>query len=248
MIIPGLVSATLKDKVPKEVISLVKTAKLEAIEWSEGHHVPLDNEDEVLKIKRITEDENIKVASYGSYYRLGEKMDFSKHLKNAMLLKAPKIRIWAGTKPSTDVSEEEYKCLLTESKEITEIAKKENIKISLEWHKNTLTDTNESGLRLLSDVKSPFFTTFWQPTQALSVEERKKGIRMISPFLENFHVYYWKEEGRRPLKEGIEIWKSYFSELDYENNDYYALLEFVMGNSTEQYLEDAKALKQIIGR
>ena len=41
-LIPGLVSATFKDRSVEEVIALAVKAGLKAIEWSEGHHVPVD--------------------------------------------------------------------------------------------------------------------------------------------------------------------------------------------------------------
>ena len=68
---------------------------------------------------------------------------------------------------------------------------------------------------------------------------------MIKPYLSYLHVYYWDETGRRPLREGISHWRDYFSLLDKEKK-YYALLEFVKGDSIEQFLEDAEVLRELI--
>ncbi|MBR5669349.1 MAG: hypothetical protein IKX15_07025, partial [Spirochaetales bacterium] len=85
----------------------------------------------------------------------------------------------------------------------------------------------------------------WQPTQALTLEQRGEGLKMILPYLSYFHVYHWDATGRRPLEEGIELWRGYFSMLD-ENKDYYALLEFVKDDSEEQFYKDAEVLKEMI--
>lgn len=247
MIKSGLVSATLKGFSIEEVLKLLNKANLESIEWSENHHVPLNDKEEVKRISLLTEKAGIVVASYGSYYRLGEDMDFKVHLENAKILKTDKIRVWAGTKASKEVSKEEYEKLVKEAKAISKEAQKSNIKVALEWHKGTLTDENLSGFNFLRDVHEENFRTFWQPTQRLNIEERKEGLKLIEPYLENFHVYYWSDEGRLPLKEGQDIWIDYFSQIDTNKRDYYALLEFVKDNTEEQFLSDSKELLKIIG-
>ena len=246
MLKPGVVSATFKNRPYQEVVSLALSSGLSAIEWSETHHVPLDNITLVKEIGNYTRSSGLSISSYGSYYRLGERQDFHLHLKNAETLGADRIRIWAGTKPSNEVGKDEYKALVNEAKELSKIARNSGIKVCLEWHKNTLTDTNSTGYQFLKDVDEDNFRTFWQPTQALSIKERKAGLALISPYLEVLHIYHWSEEGRRPFKEGIPFWKEYLTSLDIKNNDYYALLEFVKDDKSEQFKEDAEALKKLI--
>ncbi len=248
MLKKGIVSATLKNLPYRDVVDISSSLGLKAIEWSENHHVPLDNPSLVRDMKNYTLDNGLEIASYGSYYRLGQNQNIIDHIRNACLIGARRVRIWAGVKASAEVSNDEYKALLKEAKEGARIAENEGVILCTEWHKNTLTDTNESGYRLLTDVNSPSFRTFWQPTQALSVKERNEGLCLVAPFVENIHVYYWNETGeRRPLKEGVKLWKGYLGNLDASKNDYYALLEFVKDNTVEQLTEDAKAFREIIG-
>ena len=94
-------------------------------------------------------------------------------------------------------------------------------------------------------MDDPWVRTLWQPTQALSFDERAEGLEMILPYLSYFHVYYWDETGRRPFREGLEHWRRYFSLPD-TGNVYPALLEFVMADTEEQFIEDVKALKSLI--
>ncbi len=240
----GIVSATFKNLPIDEVLSIAVRNNLKAIEWSENHHIELGNLKMAETVRKKTEDAGLVVASYGSYFRLGQDMDFIPSLENAKAIGTDKIRIWAGAKASEVVEEGEYEALVKEAKSVSSIAANEGIKVCLEWHKNTLTDRNESGLRFLEDVGSPYFRTFWQPSPEMDVPTRVSGIDMINPYLENIHVYYWDETGRRPLAEGKEEWEKYIEHFG--TKDHYALLEFVKDNTVEQFESDAAAFSSWI--
>lgn len=240
MIIPGIVSATFKNLPFERVIAIAAESNLKAIEWSENWHIRENDTDQAAYIAALTALNGLKVASFGSYYRLGKGMDFMPRIRVALALGAKVIRIWGGDKPSSELSAEEREALIREAREIADKASGYGLSIALEWHKNTVTDTNESGLSFLEDVDRPNFKTFWQPTQALSVTERREGLGKIGKYLSNIHVYYWDATGRRPFAEGLEDWKGYLSEIDKEK-DHYALLEFVKDDSIEQLKEDAEA-------
>lgn len=239
MLRAGLVSATFKKHPADEVIVLAGSAGLSGIEWSENHHLEKGNTAMAREIRLRSLDAGLAVASYGSYYRLGQHMDFRPSMESAVALGAPYIRIWAGTKPSSQVGADEFDHLVREAKDAAHLAQDNGMVVALEWHKNTLTDTNESGLRLLQAVDSPAFKTFWQPTQALSVPQRCQGLEMVGAYLANIHVYYWDASGRRPLSEGEPDWKQYFSKI---KGDHWALLEFVKGDTVGQFHEDARTL------
>ena len=245
MITSGLVSATFKSLTVQKVLETARKAGLEAIEWSENHHIPAGDESFASDVRNLTEDASLTVAGYGSYYRLGQGMDIVPSLRTAGSLGAKQMRIWAGSKASPDVAAAERKALEDELSEAVHVAEDFGIVLNLEWHKNTLTDTNESGRSLLETIDSPYLRTLWQPTQALSLRQREDGLKMILPYLSYFHVYYWDNTGRRPLEEGKEQWGKYFSLID-GNKDCYALLEFVKDDSEEQFYRDAEVLKEMI--
>lgn len=236
---PGLVSATFKKHPIDEVIAIASSCGLEGIEWSENHHLEKGNVEQAAETRWKTLDAGLAIASYGSYYRLGRHMDFRPSVASAAALGAPYIRIWAGSKPSCSVGPDEWDNLVREAKDAAHLAEDNGMVVTLEWHKNTLTDENASGLRLLEAVDSPALRTFWQPTMALSVDERCEGLRMIGRYLTNVHVYYWDATGRRPLHEGKDDWKRYLSEI---TGEHWALLEFVKGDTVEQFREDAATL------
>ena len=104
MFIPGIVSATFKERSVDEVIDLALSSGLKAIEWSENHHFnPLDL-GLVEEIGNKTRRKGLEIASYGSYFRLGQNMDFSTSLNAAEKMGAKNIRIWGGTKASKEIN------------------------------------------------------------------------------------------------------------------------------------------------
>jgi sugar phosphate isomerase/epimerase len=249
MIIPGMVSATFRAQSAEWIIERCKMAKLQAVEWSENAHVFPDDVTGAAVLYEKTKAAGLDIAAYGSYYRLGQQEQpedcFLKSLKSAIALKAPVIRIWAGSKPSSEVSEEELTALSKEASLIAEMAQEHQIKIALEWHKNTLTDTNESAMEFLRRADHNNLYFLWQPTVALSMKERTEGLALIQDRLLNLHIYYWKDGVKRPLEEGIFQWQEYLSQID-QRVPRYGLLEFVMNGTEEQFLQDAEALHRML--
>ncbi len=244
MIYSGLVSATFKTLDWKDVLSLVREAGLKGIEWSENHHVALGDSKKAKEMGDRTRDEGIEVVEYGSYYRLLGSLPFEPSLENAKAMKAPLIRVWAGEKGSKDVTSSEREALLEDARRISRLSRDEGIDIAFEWHKNTLTDSNLSALSLLDELSGEAYT-LWQPNYLMSDEERLNGLISVNTYLKNLHAFHWDKTGRRPLSEGVQEWKSYFGVLD--DSERYALIEFVMNDSVDQFREDASTLKRLLG-
>ncbi|MDO4329370.1 MAG: sugar phosphate isomerase/epimerase [Lachnospiraceae bacterium] len=251
MIIPGIVSVTFRDKTVEDIIRLCKEADLKAVEWSENAHVMPADEAGAKALYEKTRAAGLQIAAYGSYYRLGQQENpkevFEASLISAKSLHAPLIRIWAGTEPSAKVGKEQRKALAEEAFLICEMAKKAGIKVAMEWHRNTLTDTNASAMDFLKEVSHENLYCLWQPTVALSMKERMDGLDLLGDRVLNLHIYYWPDGVRRPLKEGTGAWQQYLEHVDKEN-DRFGLLEFVMGDTEEQFLKDARTLHDILGQ
>lgn len=249
MIIPGLVSVTFREQTADWVIARCRMARLQAVEWSENIHVFPGDVKGAAELSEKTAGAGLKVAAYGSYYKLGEYQQpeavFRESLAAAAALKAPVIRIWAGVKPSAEVDDKVFRRMAKEAALVAEIAQGRGIKVALEWHRNTLTDTNESGLRLLKEAEHRNLYTLWQPTPELNQKERAEGIELLGDRILNLHIYYWKEREKRPLGEGLAKWEEYLAHLD-DNSDRYGLMEFVMDGSEAQFFEDAVALREML--
>ena len=243
-LIPGLVSATFRSKSTAEILKICEKTAIRAIEWSENAHVQTGGGRHTTELAGQTADAGLEVAAYGSYYRLGtpDNIDaFKSSLESAHALGAPIIRVWAGEKASQEISDNEFALIADEAHKIATLAEPAGVKVAFEWHRNTLTDTNKSGISLIKAANHPNIYSLWQPTAALSEDERCDGIRLLGDRLLNLHVYYWPEGKRAALAEGESSWQSYFDCLDTTHNRY-ALLEFVKDDSEEQFLDDAHTL------
>ena len=245
--IPGIVSVTFREKPAGEVIRLARENGLEAIEWSENAHVQADDPKGAAGLRQDTAAAGLKVAAYGSYYRLGEyehpAETFGKSLVSGCALGAPVIRVWAGVKASADADAAYRARLAREAALIAGIAAEKGVKVAFEWHKNTLTDTNESAMELLEAASHPNLYCLWQPTVALTPQQRLEGIHMLGDRLLNYHVYSWPEGKRGPLDAAE--WKPYLDAAGC-GGTHYALMEFVRDNAEEQFAADAKVLRELL--
>ncbi|NOU63861.1 TIM barrel protein [Paenibacillus sp. LMG 31461] len=251
MILPGIVSVTFRERSAIEILELSSHCGLKAIEWSENAHVGPGDEVGAHNLYTRTIDSGMQVAAYGSYFRLlaNEQPEqvFRESLIAAKALHAPLIRIWAGALPSSAADSDYYARLAKEATHIAEMAAAEGIKVALEWHRGTLTDTNQSSMRLLDEADHANLYCLWQPTPELSVKERCEGLQELAARkkLLNLHAYYWKGDIRRPFAEGIHEWSQYLAQID-TREDRYMLMEFVMGDTVEQFRTDAAAFQQLL--
>ena len=255
MIIPGLVSITFRQLSPDEIIKLVTQSGLKAIEWGGDLHVPHGDIETASEVGDKTRAAGLETAAYGSYFKLGtstaEGMDFRKVLDSAVALGAPVIRIWAGAKASVEYSSDERKNLAEEARKIADAAAEKNIRIALEFHGYTLTDTTESALKFLKECASSNIQTYWQPPLSMNHAERVKSLWAVLPHLSNIHAFSWNTNPdgsytRLPLADHAEDWKEYFTIASRLPSDRCAMIEFVKDDSPEQFLNDAESLKQLL--
>lgn len=244
MIKTGLVSITFRSLSPEEIITLVKTAGLDGIEWGGDIHCPHGDVKRAKQVGKMTQDAGLDVAAYGSYYKVASGTDFEPVLDSAIALKAPVIRVWAGNKGSRDADESYVKAIIEDSRKIANMAKKEGIKITYEYHCNTLTDTTQSAIDLLKVVDNDNIFAYWQPPQDISINARKDGLVKVLPWLTNLHVFSWGKNVRYPLAQLESEWQEYFDIVSKLQGDRYAMIEFVKEDDPKQFIEDAKTLKK----
>lgn len=253
MIFPGLVSVTFRQLSPLEIVKLTAQAGLFGIEWGGDLHVPHGDLRQAQAVRDLTESAGLHVASYGSYYRTWpqEPAPFEQILETALVLGAPVIRVWAGKQPSAQSSQEHYNLIADEAHRIASLAAQNGVKVAFELHGNTLTDTDQSTIKLIEQVAHPALKSYWQPRVHDSLEANLSSIQTISPWLSNIHVFHWQVQrpdailDRRPLREGVDRWKKYIKILEQLSENRYAMLEFVRDDSPEAFLEDAKTLREI---
>lgn len=247
----GLVSITFRKHSPDALIELCGRAGVEAIEWGGDVHVPHGDVETARRVGEATRAAGLEVACYGSYYRSLDSeengLSFESVLDAALALGAPRIRVWAGQGSPEAFSDERRAAITGNLRDIAERAEAKGVRICLEYHRNTLTETTASTVRLLEEVGHPNLRTLWQPTIGLTHAQALESLRAVSPWLEYFHVYSWGgtpgEVERYALAAGEMRWLDYLRAAP-KGTAGYALIEFVKGDTLEQFIEDARVLKR----
>ncbi len=257
MIKTGIVSVTFRNLPTDEIISLTKSAGLDGIEFGGDIHVPHGNIQAAEKAYLLTNQNSLSTASYGSYYRLGVnsedrvKTEFQKIADTAKILYAPNIRVWAGTKGSSDTNEEQRKKIVSEARILSEELEKNKITLSFEWHGGTLTDTPQSALSMIEEIGTDNAKLYWQPNQFRDFEFNLASLKNAAQYVKNVHVFAWEENKKFPLEHHEYQWRRYIDtlcELSLPQSEHYFLLEFVADNSIEQFMRDAETLKKWIAK
>jgi sugar phosphate isomerase/epimerase len=244
MLHSGLVSVTFRKLSVTEIVTLVTEAGLEGIEWGGDVHVPHGDLTRARETRRCTLDAGIKIASYGSYYRLGnDEISFELVLETALELGAPGIRVWAGTRGSAKEDEDYWQEIIDASRQVIEVAARSGISISYEFHPDTLADTTESTLRLLNAVAHPDLFTYWQVPTNADVQKNRDSLKRLLDRISNIHVFHLNPGYERcPLEDGQEDWIKYLDILCSSEREHYAMLEFVRSDSVDAFREDARTL------
>lgn len=236
----GLVSVTFRELKPSDIIKLTKESGLDGIEWGSDIHCPPDNEQAASEISALMTQNGLSSISYGSYYQVGSFGRFDHILNTAVKLGAKNIRVWAGDTASMEACADVWKNVAEDSQRIADMAFPFEIAISYEYHNDTLTDNLDSVLLLINRVRRGNVYTYWQPPINSKVEDNIKSIRELVKMrkLKNLHIFTLDGLVRLPLD--ADVWIQYAREAS--PCEPALLLEFVKGNSIQQFLDDAKTL------
>ncbi len=250
--LPGLCSVTFRKLPAGAVIDLALAAGLSGIEWGGDVHVPAGDEKTARDTARRCRDEGLAIPSYGTYIRAGAtdpQQHISPVLDSAAALGATNIRIWAGDKGSAAADGGQRKRVADAVRECAAAAEPHSIRVSLEYHRNTLTDTLASTIDLLAEVDHPNCFTYWQPVPETPADIAVAELRDLSDALSHLHVFHWLSGNvRRPLAEGETFWNRAIEGPSggQWTGARYAFLEFVRDDDPEQFAADAAVLTGIL--
>ncbi|MFO7821095.1 MAG: TIM barrel protein [Lentisphaeria bacterium] len=247
----GLVSITFRDLIPSQIIDLVAESGLSGIEWGGDIHVPHGEAAVAERVGERTRTAGLEVAAYGSYYRAAESkprgLEFSTVCDTAMALGADVIRVWAGAKSSEEADLDYRLQVRDDLLRIADHAGEYDIKVEMEYHGGTLTDTNESAVQLAKEAEHPNLLFGWQPPNGQPYDYSLSGLRAIKHRLCHLHVFHWSVESgkgvKHPLAEGSSVWPGYIREAEATPGQRYALIEFVADGTPEQFRRDATTLQ-----
>lgn len=248
MLIPGLVSITFRQLSPQAIIDLVAEANLKTIEWGGDIHVPHGDTQQAQQVAQWTSDAGLTVAAYGSYYRLAtDEMPFSQVLDTTLALNAPTVRVWAGNKGSAEADDIYRQRVVDEARDIVEASAKTGITVSLEFHDNTLTDTEASAIALIEAVNHDSLKLYWQPPHRISDEAQLSSLQSFLPYLTNVHVFQWHRDHpqvreRYLLEQGEADWQPFLALLNTSQRDHATMIEFVRDDEPDNFKKDAATL------
>lgn len=250
MITPGLVSVTFRKLSPAEIVTLVRQAELDCIEWGGDIHVPHGDSIRAREVRQLTLEAGLTVAAYGSYYRVNKSeadgLPFTTVLETARALGAPTIRVWAGTLSSAKADAAYRAAVAADARRIADLAQAAGITVTSEYHGGTLTDTDASAQQFLRETQHPNFRTGWQPHPGGTLATNLAGLQAILPQLTTIHCYHWLNTERRPYVEGAADWRQYFAVIQSSGRRHSALLEFVAGDDPANFFRDAATLRQLV--
>ena len=245
----GLVSVTFRPLTHREIVDLAAEAGLDCIEWGSDVHAPACDAARLADIAAYARERGIECCSYGTYFRLGlHPLDeLADYIAAARVLGTRVLRIWAGNKNYTDMTEDERIALIDEARRAAALAEREDIVLCFEWHTETMTSCLEGALTLIESVDSPALRLYWQPSQYRSFADNLTEARRVAPYVVNLHVFQWELTPhtliRHALEEGREVWEQYLACFD---GTQHALLEFVPGDDPALLSREAATLHSLI--
>lgn len=251
----GLVSITFRNLRAEEIVRLVSQVELEGIEWGGDSHVRHGDLRRAEEVGRMTREAGLEVSAYGSYYRFDDclargaegEVSWSAVLDTASALGAPCIRVWAGRLGAAATSEDLRRRMVERCREVCEEALGRGISVGLEFHDQTLTDTNEGAERFLREVGHRNLFTFWQPYLCVEHGYRLAGLRNLLERVGNIHCNHFAKEGwphSLLLEDGEEPWADFLEVLASDGRERWISIEHVKDHSEESFLKDAATLRR----
>jgi sugar phosphate isomerase/epimerase len=261
-VLPAVNTVTFRQLSPAETIARMKKAGIFIVEWAGDVHVPAGDLAKARQVANLCRDEGVRIASFASYYQCDDEGPgngpFASNLgpevvlEAACTLDAPAVRIWAGRRGSAQASESYRSTVIDCLRKFCDDAARSGISVHLEYHRNTLTDTPESTADLLKETKRSNLFTYWQPRLGSDKETCLRDLEVIAPWLSHVHVFHWHHDGgdgppqRQPLADGRRHWEAYLSRVASLPGEHLAMMEFVRGDSLDQFDEDARVLLDMV--
>lgn len=244
----GLCSVTFRSLSPERVVEVARAAGLQSIEWGSDVHVPVGALDTAARVRTLTADAGMEVASYGSYLAPGadDAGRLPDVLRTAAALGAPTVRVWAGRHGSADVHAAGRAAVVSGLRAAAGAADASGVGIALEFHRGTLTDTAASTARLLDEVGAGNVSTYWQPPVGASDADALAGLAAVLDHVSHVHVFSWDGEERLPLRAREGLWRGVVRMLGGTRRRHHLHLEFVADDSPEQFAADAAFLRSLI--
>lgn len=247
----GLCSITFKDLPPEEVVALAARAGLDAVEWAGQEHAPpTASRAELERVRRLTEEHDLLISSYGSYYEVmkckGHAAVFEAVLDAADALGTSLIRIWSSGLESREADDDYYRRMADRTRDLALLAEQRGVTLAFEFHGGSLNDTADSAVRILRTINQPNVKTYWQPLHRDDPALAEREIRELLPWLANVHCYHWINGVRHLLAEDRPFWQNLLGILARNAFGNAVLLEFTKDDNPDNMIRDAATLRELV--
>ena len=251
-VLSGLCSVTFRSLTADRVIDLAVAAGLHGIEWGADVHVPPGALTNAHRTADACRDAGLAIPSYGTYIRAGAadpQQEVGPVLDTAAALGAANIRVWAGDTGSAASTADQRRRVADAVRNCAGAAASRGITVSLEYHRNTLTDTLASTKDLLAAIGHHNCFAYWQPVPEIATHDAVAEVGQLAPNLSHVHVFHWHAGNvRQPLAPAEPFWRAVIAAIESGawSAPRYAFLEFVRDDDPDQFLSDAAVLKRIL--
>jgi L-ribulose-5-phosphate 3-epimerase UlaE len=233
------------------VARLAAAAGVEAVEWGGDVHAPSDRPEVLRQVARTSRDFGLRICSYGSYYQAGHHPDdrFASVAQAAVLLGAPRVRIWAGVLGSDQADAQDRARVTYALRSAADHAADHGLTLALEFHQGTLADTPASVRQLLDDVDRPNLRSYWQPPIGVGDDAALAGLTEMIDLVSGVHVFsWWPSHERRPLADRAALWRAVLAAFEPLGGPPDTMLEFVPDDDPQLLAREVATLAELRGR
>lgn len=157
-------STGLKEEPLENVLNLAEEIGLQGVELWAGHiRSFLDGGGSLSQLRTLLEQRRLHVPAISEYTCFSKGAEETagelKRIRTAAVwareLGCPRIRSFAGHRPSRSVLAEEWDAVVSGLTEAAKTCRSEGVRLAVEIHNNTLADTAESLAALVRDIPAP---------------------------------------------------------------------------------------------
>ncbi|WP_224390660.1 sugar phosphate isomerase/epimerase [Pseudonocardia sp. ICBG1293] len=231
---------------------LAVDAGSEVVEWAGDRHVRPGDRTAASAARGACAGAGLRIGTYGSYHKAGadDPAAFAAVVATAAELGAPRVRVWAGTAASADVSPAERAATVDALRRCADAVAEQGLGLLVEHHVESLTDGLDTASALRTEVDHPALVTHWQPRELPDTDACLTEVRVLRP--RTVHAFSWGADGfteRLPLADRADLWAPVLAELAAQSAaddaDVEVLLEFVPGDTAASLRRDAAALRDL---
>ena len=235
----------------EKIVELAASCGVDCLEWGGDIHVK--DIETAKRAKKLCDDKNIEISSYGCYYRAGscDKEKWEEICKIASALGASYIRVWLGRKDSEKTDSSYYSTILSDLENMCEKAQEYSLAVCPECHDNTYNNNTDAFLKIRRDCRKENLYTYFQSRykkRAYDIDRIKRTL----PFTKLVHISFSELRREQFPKYNPEYMDIIINTLLDEGFDGIWLIEYTTPSQrtgfTKCLKKDIEKLKQKVGR